>query len=78
MKTIKQPERFLVGVGSVLAGAGLLFGCHGSSGSAMPVPAHEAASRIVTVQRTRYASVLDCQQNWNADDCRSMRGMYRG
>jgi uncharacterized protein YgiB involved in biofilm formation len=55
-KTQKRPTLMLIGAAGTLAGAGLIAGCHNDT--------------PVQVERAEYASLTDCERDWNRpDDC---------
>jgi uncharacterized protein YgiB involved in biofilm formation len=55
-KTQKRPTLILIGAAGTLAGAGLIAGCHNDT--------------PVQVERAEYASLTDCERDWNRpDDC---------
>lgn len=71
MTSRKRPERFLIGVGSLLASAGLLTSCHGSSPSSKTNSSEKSQQATINVKRTRYDNVAECARQWpDVDDCR--------
>ncbi|WP_175772952.1 hypothetical protein [Paraburkholderia phenazinium] len=57
-RTQKRPTLLLIGAAGALAGVGLIAGCHNDT--------------PVQVERAEYASLADCERDWNRpDDCTS-------